>query len=103
MRGRHGASVTRGFLKRARRERSAADPLPLAFLADEDKTDLSGWLTNGTPEKPDDLGYWVGYRIVKSYDQHAANRRRALREVLERTDPQALLARSSWYPGIQLR
>ena len=73
-----------------------------AFLADQDKTDLSSWLNNGTPEKPGDLGYWVGYRIVKSYYIHAADKRRALREILEMTDPKALLAGSGWYPGIPL-
>ena len=74
-----------------------------AFVADEDKTDLSDWLNNGTLEKPGDLGYWVGYRIVKSYYQHAADKRRAFREILEMTDPKALLARSGWYPGIHLK
>jgi hypothetical protein len=73
-----------------------------AFVSDEDKTDLSKWLNNGTPEKPGDLGYWVGYRIVKSYYQHAADRRRAFREILEMTDPKAFLAKSGWYPGIRL-
>jgi hypothetical protein len=73
-----------------------------AFVADEAKTDLSQWLNNSTLEKPGDLGYWVGYRIAKSYYQHAADKRRALREILEMKDPQALLAKSGWYPGIQL-
>jgi uncharacterized protein YjaZ len=72
-----------------------------AFVSDEDATDLSKWLNNGTPEKPGDLGYWVGYRIVKSYYQHAADKRRAFREILEMTDPKAFLAKSGWYPGIQ--
>jgi hypothetical protein len=37
-----------------------------AFVADQDKTDVSKWLYNGTLDKQGDLGYWVGYRIVKS-------------------------------------
>ena len=74
-----------------------------AFVPDEDKTDLSAWLYNGTPEKPGDLGYWVGYRIVKSYYQHAPDKRRALRDILQMTDPKAFLARSGWHPGIALR
>jgi Predicted Zn-dependent protease (DUF2268) len=73
-----------------------------AFVPDEDKTDLSKWLYNGTREKPGDLGYWVGYRIVKSYYQHADDKRRAFREILEMTDPRAFLAKSGWYPGIRL-
>ena len=74
-----------------------------AFVADENATDLSKWLNNGTAEKPGDRGYWVGYRVVKSYYQRASDKRRALRETLEMTDPQAFLTKSGWYPGIQLQ
>lgn len=74
-----------------------------AFVADADKTDLSQWLDNSTTDKPGDLGYWVGYRIAKSYYQRAADERQALREILEMTDPKAFLAASGWYPGIQLQ
>ncbi|MFC5524142.1 DUF2268 domain-containing putative Zn-dependent protease [Rhodanobacter ginsengisoli] len=73
-----------------------------AFVADEDKTDLSSWLYNGTLTKPGDLGYWVGYRITKAYYQHARDKRQALRDILEMTDARAFLARSGWYPGIRL-
>jgi Predicted Zn-dependent protease (DUF2268) len=73
-----------------------------AFVADQDKKDISDWLYNSTPEKPGDLGYWVGYRIAKSYYQHASDKRAALRELLETTDPKAILAKSGWYPGIRL-
>lgn len=73
------------------------------FVPDEDKTDLSDWLYNGTLDKPGDLGYWVGYRIVKSYYQHAADKRQAIRDILGMTDPKAFLARSGWRPGIKLR
>jgi hypothetical protein len=74
-----------------------------AFVSDEDKTDLSKWLYNGTREKPGDLGYWVGYRIVKSYYQHAGDKRTAFREILQMTNPKTFLAESHWYPGIQLQ
>ncbi|MGB9330677.1 MAG: DUF2268 domain-containing putative Zn-dependent protease [Steroidobacteraceae bacterium] len=74
-----------------------------AFVADEDQTDLSKWLDNSTLEKQGDLGYWVGYRIVKSYYQHAADKRRALREIIGMTDPKAFLAKGGWYPGIALQ
>lgn len=76
-----------------------------AFVPDEDKQDLSKWLYNGegTREWPGDLGYWVGYRIVKAYYQHAPDKRLALREILQMTDPKAFLAKSGWCPGIQLQ
>jgi hypothetical protein len=76
-----------------------------AFVADEDKTDKSDWLYNGpgTPQKPGDLGYWVGYRIAKSYYQHATNKRAALRDIIRVQDAKAFLSRSGWYPGIVLK
>lgn len=74
-----------------------------AFLADQDKTDLSAWLDNSTMEKPGDLGYWVGHRIAKSYYQHATDKRQAVRDMLQMTDAKAFLAKSGWYPGIKLQ
>jgi hypothetical protein len=74
-----------------------------AFAADENNTDLSKWLYNGTLSKPGDLGYWVGYRIVKSYYQHTNDRRSAVREILHMNDPKEFLAKSGWYPGIVLQ
>jgi uncharacterized protein YjaZ len=73
-----------------------------AFAVDQDKSDLSSWLYNTTPEKPGDLGYWVGYRITKTYYQRASDKRQAFRDILEMTDPKAFLSKSGWYPGIQL-
>jgi hypothetical protein len=49
-----------------------------------------------------DLGYSVGYRIAKSY-LHAADKRRAFRDILELTDPKLFRVRSGWYPGISLQ
>jgi hypothetical protein len=83
--------------------RGREEEIETAFVADEDKTDLSKWLYNGTLTKPGDLGYWVGYRIAKSYYQHATDKRRALRDILEMSDAKAFLARSGWRPGMTLR
>lgn len=73
-----------------------------AFAADADKTDLSDWLYNSTPEKPADLGYWVGYRIVKSYYRQADDKHQALRDIFEMTNPKEFLAKSGWRPGVAL-
>ena len=73
-----------------------------AFLTDEDSADFSKWLDNSSYDKQGDLGYWVGYRIVKSYYQHATDKRGALREIIEMTDPKEFLAKSGWSPGIKL-
>lgn len=84
------------------RARGHEEEIETAFVADEDKTDLSKWLYNGTLDKQGDLGYWVGYRIVKSYYEHAPDKRQALREILQMNDPNAFLARSGWHPGMRL-
>jgi hypothetical protein len=73
------------------------------FAADMDKTDLSDWLDNTTPEKLGDLGYFVGYRIVKAYYQHAPDKRRAIGEIIRLNDAHAFLARSGWRPGVALK
>jgi hypothetical protein len=71
------------------------------FVADMDKTDLSGWLNDGTMEKSGNLAYWVGYRIAKSYYRRAPDKRAAIRDIIEVRDAHAFLARSGWYPGIR--
>ena len=73
-----------------------------AFVTDEDKRELTSWLYNGTLDKSGDMGYWVGYRIVKSYYQHATDKQVAIREIIEMKDPKVFLAKSGWYPGIKL-
>jgi uncharacterized protein YjaZ len=93
--------VSYAHLDKLARDRATA--IETEFVADEDKTDLSHWLYNGTLTEPGDLGYWVGYRIAKSYYEHARDKRQALRDILQMADAKALLARSGWRPGIRLR
>jgi hypothetical protein len=88
----HFAALTKG------REQE----IETAFVADVDQTDLSRWADNSTMEKGGDLGYWVGYRIVKVYYQRAADKQQALREILELSDPKAFLQKSGWRPGMPL-
>jgi hypothetical protein len=73
-----------------------------SFLADENSTDLSKWIDNSTVTTCGDLGYWVGYRIVKSYYGHAADKQQAVQDIIGMHDPKAFLAASGWYPGIQI-
>ena len=51
-------------------------------------------------EQGNDLGYWVGYRIVKAYYQRSADKQQAFRDILELSDPHAFLAKSGWQPGM---
>lgn len=72
-----------------------------AFVRDQDKTDFSDWLNNGpgTPDKPGDLGYWVGYRIVTAYYRNAPDKHQALVEIFGMRDPKAFLTKSGWRPA----
>ena len=96
-------SVSYGHLAPATRGRERE--LETEFLADQDLSAMgSDWLYNGmgTPERPGDLGYWVGYRIAKAYYQGAEDKQAALRDIIEVRDAKALIAKSGWYPGIVL-
>ena len=96
-------SVSYGHLQKATRGHELE--LETAFLADVDqKAEGSAWLYNGlgTPERPGDLGYWVGYRIAKAYYRQAKDKRAAVREIIEVDDATAFLAKSGWKPGMAL-
>ncbi|HLZ77118.1 DUF2268 domain-containing putative Zn-dependent protease [Phenylobacterium sp.] len=90
-----GQSQERGWA------RGREPQIDAAFVRDEDKTDLKDWLYNGPGDAahPSDLGYWVGYRIVKTYYDRAADKRRALREIFGIRDAKAFLAKSGWRPA----
>ena len=70
-----------------------------AFVEDMKKTELSDWVWNSTPEDPADLGYWVGYRIAKTFYDRAADKPEALRAILAITDASEFLASSGWRPA----
>lgn len=75
-----------------------------AFVQDMDSTDLSKWAYNYRPDtdQPYDLGYWVGYRIAKSYYLHADDRKAALKQLIALDDPKAILKASGWTPGMTM-
>ena len=76
-----------------------------AFAKDIDQKALgSAWVYNGlgTPERPGDLGYWIGYRIAKAYYANAPDKPAAIRDIIELRDEKAFLARSGWAPGMDL-
>jgi Predicted Zn-dependent protease (DUF2268) len=73
-----------------------------SFAADIDKTVLSDWFDNTTTESVGQLGYWVGYRIAKSYYLPALDKRAAIRDMIQLTNARAFLAKSGWRPGIGL-
>jgi hypothetical protein len=62
-------------------------------------TDVSQWLYNqgsATPDRPGDLGYFIGYRIAQRYYDTRPDKNAALREIIEVSDASALLAASGY-------
>ena len=71
------------------------------FQAAMNGTDISRWLynqQNSTPDRPGDLGYYVGYRIAKAYYDRAADKSAAIREIIEVSDAIAFLQQSGYGP-----
>ncbi len=77
------------------------DSLWTAFKAQMNGTNVSQWLYNqgsATPERPGDLGYFIGYRIAKAYYDERADKRAALRAIIEMRNAQAFLVASTYAP-----
>lgn len=63
--------------------------------------DVAGWLYSSDSDRPQDLGYWIGYEITKAYYEEAADKRRAIKEILEVSDFDAFLARSGYAQKVE--
>ena len=48
------------------------------------------------PEWPADLGYWMGYRIARTYYDQAADKRQAVQDVIALTDFEGFLSASGY-------
>ena len=72
------------------------------FKAAMHGTNVSQWLYNQaamTGERPGDLGYFIGYRIVQASYNKAADKTAALRAIIEVRDAAAFLAASGYDGG----
>jgi hypothetical protein len=51
--------------------------------------DIGNWLYNGynVKDKPADLGYFIGYEISKEYYNNSANKKLAIIDIINMTDP----------------
>jgi uncharacterized protein YjaZ len=61
-----------------------------------DKTD--NWLYQGdkAKDRPADLGYYVGYKIVESYYKNATDKKQAVKDILGIKDVQEFLKTSRY-------
>ena len=100
------AELTSGSISNIQLQRYAAGrelEIERAFLADANETDLSAWLYNGpgTPERPGDLGYWVGYRIAEHFYRRSPDKLAAIRELVAMDDARDILRRSGWVERVR--
>lgn len=73
------------------------DDIKARFALDMDKQDYAGWLYNSADDNPfgvGDLGYFVGYAICRAYYERAADKREALRRIIELDYTDAAAARA---------
>lgn len=68
------------------------------FKTKMDGTKWEGWLYGKPKEdgRPNDLGYWMGYKIVKAYYNKAADKKQAVADILNIKDMKAFLAASGY-------
>lgn len=71
------------------------------FREEMHRRDPGDWMfvRPSNPEWPPDLGYWIGYRIAKSYYDRAEDKRQAVRAILALTDFEAFLHASRYAGG----
>ena len=70
-----------------------------AFAQEMNGPDDHNWLANPqqeTPEKPCDLGYYVGYKICQAYYEKAPDKRQAVADMLTTRDFKEFLAQSGY-------
>lgn len=72
------------------------DDIRQRFLLDMDGNSYEDWLWNNVNNRfgVSDIGYYVGYRIARSYYEKAANKRQAIKDLIELPydDPAAVRA-----------
>jgi Predicted Zn-dependent protease (DUF2268) len=97
-----GEMISGGIINKV--QRSYGDVHEQALWAEFQKdmagTDTSRWLYQGdrSKERPADLGYYVGYKICEEFYRRSADKREAVRRILNITDPEGFL-RESGYKG----
>lgn len=70
----------------------------LQFREEMHRSEVGDWMfvEPGNSEWPPDLGYWIGYRILRSYYDHAEDKQKAIDDILNLTDFSAFLTASRY-------
>jgi uncharacterized protein YjaZ len=68
------------------------------FKKEMDAKDVSRWLYQGdqSKDRPADLGYYMGYKIAEAYYKRAADKKQAVKDILQIKDFHQFLAASGY-------
>jgi hypothetical protein len=74
------------------------EQLWLEFKKEMNNKDVSNWLYQGdrAKDKPADLGYYMGYKIVESYYNKAKDKKQAIKDILDIKDFKSFLEASGF-------
>lgn len=77
----------------------------LEFKKEMNGTNVSNWLYQGDAAKngPADLGYYIGYKIAKSYYENAGDKKQAVKDILEIKDFDKFLLESRYEEGLDTK
>jgi uncharacterized protein YjaZ len=67
------------------------------FESKMNSKEYKGWLYGpSVPGRPNDLGYWMGYKIAKAYFDKASDKKQAVKEILNIKDFKQFLKESGY-------
>lgn len=62
--------------------------------------DFTGWLYSPSPGRPNDLGYWMGYKIAKAYYDKMPDKAKAVADIISLKDAKKFLEASGYNGGV---
>jgi uncharacterized protein YjaZ len=74
------------------------DRLCKEFVSRMDSTSYMDWMygVSGKDDRPTDLGYWMGYKITAGYFEKAADKKKAIAEILDIKNAKDFLNKSGY-------
>jgi hypothetical protein len=77
------------------------DKLFVEFVAKMNETETQDWLygTSKKDDRPNDLGYWMGYKIAEAYYTQQRNKRKAIDQILNIKDYKSFVKASGFLDG----
>ncbi len=68
------------------------------FVMRMDSSNYIDWMygVSGKDDRPNDLGYWMGYKITEQYFKKSADKKQAIREILDIKDYKEFLQKSGY-------